>query len=261
MSQRLSFELQDVGVRYGAQAALSHVDLVIAPGERVALIGPSGAGKTTLLGLLNGTVRPSLGRVLAERRDLATLTPGELRTLRAHIGFVYQDHCLVPNLRVAQNVIAGGFGRRGFLGALRSMTWPLRADLERAAGILERVGIGDKLFQRTDRLSGGERQRTAIARALFQEPGALLADEPVSAVDPARARDTVALLCDLSAERGLTLVASLHDVRLAREFFPRLVGLRGGRVEFDARAQDVDDDRLEALYALEAQERSAREGA
>lgn len=258
MSQRLSFELQDVCVQYAAQAALSHVDLVIAPGERVALIGPSGAGKTTLLGLLNGTVRPTVGRVLAEGRDIATLSSGELRTLRARIGFVYQDHCLVPNLRVAQNVLAGGFGRRGFLGALRAMTWPPRAELERAAGILERVGIGDKLFQRTDRLSGGERQRTAIARALYQEPGALLADEPVSSVDPARARDTVALLCELSAERGLTLLTSLHDVRLAREFFPRLVGLRGGRIEFDACTRDVDEDRLVDLYALQTREPSPR---
>lgn len=260
MNKRLGFELQGVSVRYGAQAALSHVDLEISPGENLALIGPSGSGKTTLLGLLNGTVRPTAGRVLSEGRDLATLAAGELRNLRARIGFVYQDHCLVPNLRVAQNVLAGGFGRRGFLGALRDMTFPPRAELERAAGILDRVGIGDKLFQRTDRLSGGERQRTAIARALYQEPGALLADEPVSSVDPARARDTLALLVDLSAERGLTLVVSLHDVRLAREFFPRLLGLRGGRVEFDDDARRVDDARLAALYALPEPEPSPRGG-
>ena len=182
----------------------------------------------------------------------------DLRAVRAHIGFVHQDSALVPNLRVSQNVIAGGLGRASFFASARAMLWPARADLERAARILTRVGIGDKLFQRTDRLSGGERQRVAIARALFQDPSALLADEPVSAVDPARARDTVELLCELSRERGLTLVVSLHDIALAREFFPRLVGLRAGRIVFDQRTPDVAARTLTDLYALEGLERIPR---
>jgi phosphonate transport system ATP-binding protein len=137
---------------------------------------------------------------------------------------------------------------------VRTLLAPARADLERAAHILQRVGIGEKLFQRTDTLSGGQRQRVAIARALFQEPSALLADEPVSSVDPARARDTVALLCEISRETGVTLVVSIHDIALAQEFFPRLVGMRQGRIVFDARTEMVMPQQLVDLYAIEGLE-------
>jgi phosphonate transport system ATP-binding protein len=196
--------------------------------------------------------------VRVEGRDLGELPPAALRRVRARIGFVHQDLALVPNLRVSQNVIAGGLGTLGFLASLRAMLLPSSRDLDRAAGILERVGIGPKLHQRTDSLSGGERQRVAIARALYQEPLAILADEPVSSVDPARARDTVALLVELAAERGLTLLVSLHDLDLAREFFPRLVGLRDARVVFDLPTSAIDDGRFHSLYRLE--ERGSRAG-
>ena len=116
--------------------------------------------------------------------------------------------------------------------------------------ILERVGIPDKLFERADWLSGGERQRVAVARALFQRPVALLADEPVSSVDPARARDLVQLLVDISTERGLTLCVSIHNLDLAREYFPRVVGLRRGRIAFDEASSTLAQGDLDALFRL-----------
>jgi len=249
-----TFGLDGVTVRFRSVTALDAVRLEIAPGERVGLVGPSGAGKTTLLRLLNGTVRASSGRVSVGDRDLGTLSGRALRRVRASIGFVPQDLGLVPNLRVSQNVLSGRLGSLGRLASLRTMLHPARADLERVHEILDRVGIPEKLFERTDRLSGGQQQRVAIARSLMQDPAALLADEPVSAVDPARARDTVALLCDVSAERGITLVMSLHNLDLARERFPRLVGMRDGRIVFDRPTSDIGDDEFEALYRLEASE-------
>ena len=248
---KAAFELRGTSVVYNGRPALDESNLVVRAGEAVALVGPSGAGKTTLLRLLTAAIRPTRGEVRLEDRALASLSPAELRAARTRIGFVHQDLALVPNIRVSQNVLAGKFGQRSFLGAARSMILPARADLERAAALLARVGIGDKLFQRTDSLSGGQRQRVAIARALFQEPSVLLADEPVSSVDPARARDTVALLRDVSAERGLTLVVSLHDLELAREFFPRLVGLRGGRIVFDRETSGIDAAEYRSLYRLD----------
>ena len=246
-----AFELHGATVVYGGRAVLDSADLVVDPGEAAALVGPSGAGKTTLLRLLNGSLRPSSGSVCVNYRDLSQLSPLELRAVRSRIGFVHQDLALVPNLRVSQNVLAGRLGQMGFVRSARAMLLPSRDDLERARAILERVGIGEKLFQRTDSLSGGQRQRVAIARALFQDPWAILADEPVSSVDPARARDTVALLRDVCAERGLTLLVSLHDLDLAREFFPRLVGLREGRIVLDRPTSEIDERAYRALYRLD----------
>jgi len=123
--------------------------------------------------------------------------------------------------------------------------------LERVHALLEELGVGDKLFQRVDALSGGEQQRVAIARALYQQPGALLADEPLSALDPGRGREVLELLVRVAGERGLTLVLSLHDIGLARELLPRLVGLRAGRLVFDRPTEEVTDAEIEALYDLE----------
>ena len=249
-----AFELHAARVVFHGRAALGGADLVVEPGAAAALVGPSGAGKTTLLRLLNGSLRPTTGSVCVNYRDLSSLTPDELRRTRSHIGFVHQDLALVPNLRVSQNVIAGRLGALTFLRSARAMLFPSRADLARVAALLERVGIADKLFQRTDTLSGGQRQRVAIARALYQEPWAILADEPVSSVDPARARDTVSLLRDVCAERGLTLLVSLHDLDLARELFPRLVGLRHGRIVFDRPSSGLREDEFRALYRLDGED-------
>jgi len=230
--------------------ALRPLELRIARGERIALVGPSGAGKTTLLGLLNATVRPDEGTVRVHGDDLAALGSRELRRHRSRIGVVSQHLGLVPNLRVSQNVVAGRLGRRSLAAAVRSMLLPHRRDLLAAHEILSRVGIPEKLFERTDRLSGGQQQRVAIARALFQEAEAILADEPVSSVDPARAADTIGLLAGLSQEREITLVASLHNVELARRFFPRIVGLRAGEVVFDGDPRKIREDEFARLYEL-----------
>jgi phosphonate transport system ATP-binding protein len=229
---------------------LDGVDLAVGAGESVALVGPSGAGKTTLLRLCVGALRPARGSVALEGRDLFALAPAELRAARARVGFVHQDHALVPNVRVIQNVVAGRLGQRGLLAGLRSLVAPSARDQEEAHGVLARLGIEDKLFERTDTLSGGEQQRVALARALFQRPVALLADEPVASVDPARARTVVELLAALAAERGIALFVSLHDLALAREFFPRIVGLRAGRVAFDRRTGDLREGDYRALYDL-----------
>ncbi len=253
--QGASFQLHRVTVLYNGQApALDGVSLDIAPGEAVAFVGPSGAGKTTLLRVLNGTVRPSGGAVAVDGQGLASLSLADLRRVRSRIGFVHQDLSLIPNLRVVRNVLVGKLGRLSLLAAGRLLFFPPRGEVRRAHALLERVGIPEKLYERTDRLSGGQRQRVAIARALFQEPEALLADEPVSSVDPARARDTVALLTEVCREAGLTLGVSLHNLELAREFFPRLVGLRHGRVVFDRRTGELDDADFHALYDLAPEE-------
>lgn len=249
--QPAKFRLEEVCVDFAGRRALGAVNLEFAPGEAVALVGPSGAGKTTLLRLLNGSQRPSSGKVWFGSDELPHLSRSALRRLRASVAFVHQDLGLVPNLHAAQNVLAGGLGRQNLRSSLRDLLWPARTRIEQAYELLDRVGIGDKLYERTDRLSGGEQQRVAIARALYQRPTALLADEPVASVDPVRARDTIALLVELCDERRLTLLVSLHSLELACEFFPRLIGLRAGRVAFDDAPDAIDSDQIDALYRFE----------
>jgi phosphonate transport system ATP-binding protein len=246
----VGFALSGVRVDLGGRSVLREIDLAVEPGEAVAFIGPSGAGKTTLLRLLNGSVVPAAGAVRVAGTDLATVTGADLRALRSGIGFIHQDLRLVPNLRVVQNVLMGRFGRQSLRGSLGMMFRPAQADLEEVHRILERVGIDEKMFARVDTLSGGQAQRVAIARALFQRPGILLADEPVSSVDPARAHALLELLAGVSAEEGLTLGVSVHDPDLVRRHFGRVVGLRAGRLAFDAPTAGLDEARLADLYRL-----------
>ncbi|MEM7586133.1 MAG: ATP-binding cassette domain-containing protein [Acidobacteriota bacterium] len=245
-----SFQLEGVSVSFGETHALRNIDLTVEPGEAVGFVGPSGSGKTTLLRLLNGSVRPTRGLVRVDGERLDELSPRQLRSLRSRIATVHQDLSLVPNLRVIRNVLLGRLGRLSLLQTFRLLLLPPRREVLRVHELLERVGIDEKLYQRTDRLSGGQRQRVAIARALYQEPTALLPDEPISSLDPARSRDTMGLLIELSREAGMTLCLSLHDLEVARAFVPRLVGLRRGEVRFDRPTAELGDDDFRRLYDL-----------
>lgn len=238
-------------MRYGELTAIHPLTSSIGKGERVALVGPSGAGKTTLLRLMSATLRPSAGSVSIGGKPAGEYSPAQLRELRSHIGFIYQDLSLVPNLRVIQNVLAGKLGQQGFFSSVRSLFFPRKSEAEAIHAILDRVGIEEKLYERTDRLSGGQQQRVAIARALYQDPVLLLADEPVASVDPTRAARTVRLLTEISQERDLSLVMSLHNLELARNYFPRLIGLRSGNVLFDRPTDSVTQEEFEKLYHID----------
>ncbi|NPC95301.1 phosphonate ABC transporter ATP-binding protein [Nocardioides sp. zg-DK7169] len=243
--------LRGVDVSYAGSAggpALQGVDLVVRAGERVALVGPSGAGKSTLLRLCTGAVRPDRGEVEVLGRSLSGLGAAELAAVRRRIGTIHQRLHLVGRLRVVHNVNAGRLGRWSTWEALSSLVRPRETQAARAA--LSRTGIADKLMARTDELSGGEQQRVALARVLVQDPDLVLADEPVSSLDPARADEVLRLLCETVATPSRALVVSLHDFDLAVRRCDRVVGLREGRVVFDRPAAEAGELR-EALYLLE----------
>ncbi|MCB0171550.1 MAG: phosphonate ABC transporter ATP-binding protein [Anaerolineae bacterium] len=249
-TSNIIFELRNVTHQFGSLAAVRDVTLQIRAGERVALVGPSGAGKSTLISLLNGTLSPSQGEVWVLGQHLARLSPRGLRHVQRQIGTIYQQFHLVNNLRVIHNVNAGHLGRWTFLKGVISLAWPL--DVDTAAKALAQVGIPEKIYERTDRLSGGQQQRVAIARVLVQQPQAILADEPVSSLDPERSREIMSLLRDLSQTTGKTLVVSLHDIDLARSHCDRIVGLREGQVVFDRPADEVNETFIRALYKITA---------
>ena len=245
--------LRAVSVRYagapGNRAALDQVDLAVTAGQRVALLGPSGAGKSTLLALCSGGVRPGSGDVEVLGVSLQHAGPAQLAAVRRRVGAIHQGLHLVRQLRVVHNVNAGHLGRWSWWQALVSLVRPLEVATAREA--LARTGVEDKLFVRTDRLSGGEQQRVAIARVLVQDPDLVLADEPVAGLDPSRAEEVMALLCDTLTVGDRTLLVSLHDVDLAVRYCDRIVGMRGGRVLFDLPAEAVDERIRSELYALE----------
>ena len=232
--------------------ALADVSLAAARGERIAVIGPSGAGKTTLLRLLGAALRPSSGALSLLDADPWVMPAAELRQLRARIGVVHQAPPLPQRQRVVTAVLAGRLGQWPLWRSVASLVYPL--DIAGARAALARLDLGDRLFERCDRISGGQLQRVGIARVLYQQPDLVLADEPVSALDPALARQAVRVLVQDATARNATLVASLHAVDLALAEFPRVVGVRDGRIAFDLPASDVSEARLRELYASEGAE-------
>jgi phosphonate transport system ATP-binding protein len=249
----VSFALNGVGLTHAnGFAALKEITLKAEKGERIALIGPSGAGKTSLLSVLGTALAPTAGT--AEVLDFGQnfrLTV-ELPKLRARIGTVHQAPPIPGRQRVVTAVLAGKLGQWPAWKSLASLIYPL--DIPGARAALERVDLADKLFARCDQLSGGQLQRVGIARVLYQQPELILADEPVSALDPTLALATIRLLIAEAEARGATLVASLHAVDLALGNFSRIVGVKAGQIAFDLPASEVSVPLLHELYASEGDE-------
>ncbi|MDM7942272.1 MAG: ATP-binding cassette domain-containing protein [Hydrogenophaga sp.] len=247
----MNITLQGVSARHpaartGHAPALRSLDLQIASGEQVAVIGPSGAGKTTLLQVMACALPPSSGQLTLDGRDPWALPRAALQRQRGQLFLAPQVPPLPPRQRVVTSVLAARLPAMGLLASLRSLFYP--SDIPAAFDALDRFDLADKLFERVDRLSGGERQRVGLARALLAPARAWLIDEPLSALDPTRSKQAVATLLDGARERGATLIATLHQVDVALAHFPRIVGLRDGQLAFDLPAADVTPQRLALLY-------------
>jgi len=246
----VSITLDGVGLRHAnGQVALGAIDLQVRPGERLAIIGPSGAGKTSLLRLLATSLRPSSGQLELLGQQPWQLGARQRQQLRARIGLIHQAPPLPPRQRVVTAVLAGKLGQWSLGKSLLNLLHPL--DLQGAQATLGRLDLAEKLFARCDQLSGGQLQRVGIARVLYQAPELVLADEPVSAMDPVLAGHTLGVLNQEAGRRGITLLASLHAVELALAHFPRIIGLREGRIVFDLPPAAIQPAALEALYANE----------
>jgi phosphonate transport system ATP-binding protein len=242
--------VRDLSKRYpSGTVALDGVTLDVGAGEFVALIGSSGAGKSTFLRCLNGLVTPTAGLVSVDGRPVTGASRNGLRGVRASVGFVFQQFNLLKRLSVLDNVLVGTLSRvdvwRSLLGRFPG------GELERARRTLGRVGLAGLDDRRADTLSGGQQQRVAIARALVQEPRVLLADEPMSSLDPASSRAVMELLQDINREDGLTVIASLHVLDLAVTYGRRIVGLRGGRVVHDGSPAGLTQAAAEAIFGGE----------
>lgn len=245
----MSFMLDDVGLTHSnGFTALSQISLSATQGESIALIGPSGAGKTSLLNTIATGHLPTAGQMQVLGQPVSAQSAArDLKALRSLIGTVHQSAPIPLRQRVVTAVLAGKLGQWPLWKALVSLVYP--QDMKGAREALARVQLEDKLFARCDQLSGGQLQRVGIARVLYQGAELMLADEPVSALDPALSQATVQLLVQEAAARNATLVASLHAVDLALANFSRIVGVRNGRLAFDLPAAQVSQAQLQALYA------------
>ncbi len=229
--------------------ALKSVSLTVQTGEVIGLIGPSGAGKSSLIRCVNRLIEPSGGSITLNSKNILAMGQHQLRLARREIGMIFQEFALVERLTVMENLLSGRLGYTGFWAS-----WFRRfnqADIARAFELLERVGLSDMRNKRADELSGGQRQRVGIARALMQSPTLLLVDEPTASLDPKTSRQIMRLIIDLCRERGLAAIINIHDVVLATEYLPRIVGLRAGEIVFDGQAQSVDQTVLSRIYGEE----------
>jgi phosphonate transport system ATP-binding protein len=242
--------LERLTKQFGSQRAVDNVDLEIAAGQFLAVIGRSGSGKSTLLRMINRLAQPTSGRILASDVDVTRLRGQTLRDWRQSTAMIYQQFNLVGRLDVLTNVL---LGRLNHVSSARSLArlWP-REDRALALSALEQLDIANLAAQRADTLSGGQQQRVAIARALVQEPKLILADEPIASLDPRNAKVVMEALLRLNRHFGITVICSLHSVDTARSYSDRLIGIAQGRLVFDGAPASLTDDIARDLYGLEA---------
>jgi phosphonate transport system ATP-binding protein len=251
-------EIIDLRKSYPSQSdVLRGISLRIEAGEFVGIIGLSGAGKSTLLRCINRLVQPTSGHIWIPRSllghdeagasaDVLKLAAPELRLFRRKVGMIFQQFNIVKRLSVIDNVLSGG------LGYHRALTSTLRIfpqhEKRRALANLRRVGLLHLAYRRADELSGGEQQRVAIARTLMQRPAIILADEPVSSLDPKLSRVVLDVLKRVCREDGIAALVSLHTLELTREYADRVIGLREGEIVFDGRPGELNSMVVEAIY-------------
>jgi phosphonate transport system ATP-binding protein len=263
----LTAAIEVVGIDKSFQAGrpvLTDIRFTIARGEMVALIGASGSGKSTLIRSIAGLIpvdRPRRRegseptgsiRILGEPMQEDGRILSAASRLRAHVGVIFQQFNLVPQLSVLTNVCLGLLGQvPGWRGSLARFT---RVERRRAMKALDRVGIAEHALKRGSELSGGQQQRAAIARTLVQGARVLIADEPIASLDPSAARRVMDILAELNRQDSITVLVSLHQVEYALAYCPRTIALREGRIVYDGPSAALTPAYLSELYGAESEE-------
>lgn len=241
-----SFRLENVSRQWGERVAVNGISLDIDPGEILALVGPSGGGKSTVIRMLAGVLRPSKGIVRVSDRDIATFSSKELRRHRTQCRIVEQNHLLVPQLSVHQNIVAGQTPFWPWYKVVAAALWPL--EKKRVQSLLDSLGIAEHQWQLASELSGGQMQRVTIARALISEPSALLADEPTASLDPVTARSVTEIIIREARKRHVTLVFCTHWLDMVLGHVDRVIGLRDGCLVLDVEPSELTQAALDYLY-------------
>lgn len=238
--------IQELSKRFGAVTAVDTVNLSVASGQMIGIIGRSGAGKSTLLRMINRLADPSAGSIRFNESEITALKGKPLRDWQADCAMIFQQFNLVPRLDVLTNVM---LGRLNSVGTLRSI-FKVFTDAERMEALLalERLGIAQTALQQAGTLSGGQQQRVAIARALVQNPKLILADEPIASLDPLNAKLVMDALQRINKEDGITVVCNLHTLDTARAYCERIVGMSQGKIVFDGGPGDLTTNMARQIY-------------
>ncbi|WP_195589205.1 phosphonate ABC transporter ATP-binding protein [Lactobacillus paragasseri] len=240
-------QLKDVSKIYdNGTVGLKDINLNIDKGEFVVVVGLSGAGKSTLLRSINRLQDVSKGDILIDSKSITSAKGKGLREIRRDIGMIFQSFNLVKRSSVLRNVLTG---RVAYYPTWKT-TFNLftKEDKQKAYEALQRVDLADKVYTRADQLSGGQQQRVAIARVLTQNPKIILADEPTASLDPQTSRRVMHDLKMLNEEYGMTVVANLHSVELAKEFGDRVIGVRAGQIVYDGKMSETSQAVFDDIY-------------
>jgi len=235
--------------RTNSVVGVNNINLRIDDNEIVALIGVSGAGKSTLLRCINRLLEPTSGEVLIDGEEILHCSERKAQAIRRKMGMVFQNFNLLQRSQVIQNVLMGRLGYISTPRSLLSNRAYTKEDVSLALDCLRRVGIEDLAYRRVDALSGGQQQRVGVPRALAQKPSIILGDEPVSNLDPTRAREIMNLLREIHKREGMTMVISLHNIEIAREYASRVIGMVKGEVVFDGRPEELSDEKVLEIFA------------
>ncbi len=224
--------------------AMSDIQLKVPEGQFCVILGPSGAGKSTLLRCINGMTLPSEGGLTI---DNLPMDKRHRRTIQREVAMIHQSFNLIPRLTVATNILAGALEHTP--GWRAGLFWFGKDLIRRSRELAHQMGLNEaQYYRKASELSGGQQQRVGIARAFIVDPRIVLADEPVASLDPKTSREILTLLRGAAHQRGATVLCSLHQIDLAREFADRIVGMHAGEIVFDGKADELTDDMLNLIY-------------
>ena len=244
-----SLKIKNLKKKFKDISAVNDINLEIKEGKIIGIIGRSGAGKSTLLRMINRLVDPSEGSIEFNDINITSLKGRSLRKWRSECAMIFQQFNLVERLDVLTNVLIGSLGRNYSLLNLIGIF--SKEEKINALRNLDRFDLSEKALQKAGTLSGGQQQRVAIARALMQKPKILLADEPISSLDPKNAKRVMDDMMKINREDGITVICNLHSLDVAKKYCDRLIGLSDGKVVFDGTPDDLTAKISKELYDLD----------
>lgn len=228
------------------EEAIRDINLHIKKGESIVIIGSSGSGKSTLLKCINRLIEPTSGSILIDGEDILSCKIRKAEKIRGKIGMIFQNFNLVERESILNNVLNG---RLRYNSSLKTIFGRFSKEDHRIVEeSLKRVGLYQYKNERVTNLSGGQKQRVAIARALSQKPDIMLADEPVSNLDPKLMKEVMDLLKNICDEKGITLVSSLHFLDFAKRYGSRIIGMRQGKIIFDGKPDELTERDIVDIY-------------